>query len=342
MDEPVRVSKFDWERLMMVSDLPWTTRSILLALGVFMREDGSNARPGLDALVQVTRGRSVVIEHLKAAVEAGYLVVIERGGYRQSTKRATDYAATVPAAVYDRRVELLGSPPWRRAEVCPTSSQSDVQQEAGDEGPASRTFEGPMSGQSDVRGGDESPASRTFAQDEGPVLGDEGPVLGDEGPASRTPTITSNNHLQQEEITTDALFEASADQDAQSTPARGRRRKPKIDVNAPPRFDEWYREYPRKDSPAAARKAYAKALPLVGGDPQVLIDAAKRYAAQEHQTEKRFIKMPATWLNGECWLSEPVPPVSSAGTVNGHNGRRVSTQAELDEWDQFLAGRNAS
>ncbi|WP_327008548.1 hypothetical protein OHA72_15605 [Dactylosporangium sp. NBC_01737] len=147
----MRVGKFDWERLMMVSPLPWPTRSILHVLAIYMDDDGGSARPGLPALVLLTRSRSVVIEHLQAAVDACYLAVIERGGYRRGTARATEYAATVPVDVYTRREEILAGPPWRRVDS-PTSGQPNLGGDRnGDERPASRTLAEPStSGQPDL------------------------------------------------------------------------------------------------------------------------------------------------------------------------------------------------
>ncbi|MEV4511385.1 hypothetical protein AB0K00_20710 [Dactylosporangium sp. NPDC049525] len=193
------MGRFTWERLMMVSSLPFPTRSILLTLAIFMDgDDGGDARPGLDNLVQVSRGRSVVIEHLNAAVAAGYLIVVERGGWRRTpggpgVGRATEYAASVPAAVYANREAILGSKPWRRERDAPlTSKQPDLGHN--DEHRTSRTLDTRMSEQPDVRQHDEGPSSRTFVSYEGPVLGDEGPVLGHERPATRTPSNTSTKH----------------------------------------------------------------------------------------------------------------------------------------------------
>ena len=71
-------------------------------------------------------------------------------------------------------------------------------------------------------------------------------------------------------------------------------------------FEEWYQQYPRKVSRGPAEKALRKAL---GGGVslETLIEGAKRYAAQIAGSESRFIKHPATWLNGKCWLDEPEP-----------------------------------
>lgn len=157
--EPVRVGRFEWERLMLMSPLPRATKTILLALGVFMSEDGGDARPGLENLAIATgRGRSVLIEHLAVAVAAGYLYVVERGGFRGKSARATEYAAVAPKQVWVDRERILRAPPWRRArEDRPTSGNPDVDRH------------------------DERPENRTLVHDEGPVFENEGPVF-----ASRT------------------------------------------------------------------------------------------------------------------------------------------------------------
>jgi len=120
--ERVRVGRFEWERLMLVSDLPWTTRSVLLALAVYMSADGGNARPGLRNMVTVTGlAQRSLSRHLTSAVEKGYLGLRYRGGYRGGRSgdvtltRASVYDATVPKDVFDRGVETLRSPPWRRS-----------------------------------------------------------------------------------------------------------------------------------------------------------------------------------------------------------------------------------
>lgn len=65
-------------------------------------------------------------------------------------------------------------------------------------------------------------------------------------------------------------------------------------------FEKFWIEYPkgRKKSKAKAREAFAKALAKVSAD--VLIEAATAYAASDEGRGK-YVKMPATWLNGECW-----------------------------------------
>lgn len=89
-----------------------------------------------------------------------------------------------------------------------------------------------------------------------------------------------------------------------------------------PRFAEWYAAYPKKHDPGDARRAFNRAVKKVS-DPQILIDGARRYAREQANTEKRFIKAPAVWLNKESWLNEPQEPLRATGT-DGASARRAA------------------
>jgi hypothetical protein len=84
------------------------------------------------------------------------------------------------------------------------------------------------------------------------------------------------------------------------------------DADEHPRFAEWYAAYPIHKAPAAARKAFAKAITKVD-DIAVLVDAALRYRT-DPQVLRGYGKHPATWLNGECWLDEAAPAQDATGT----------------------------
>ena len=71
-------------------------------------------------------------------------------------------------------------------------------------------------------------------------------------------------------------------------------------------FDDWYQHYPKKVSRGAAEKALARAR-REGVSLETLIACAKRYVAEMAGKESQFIRYPATWLNGKCWLDEPGP-----------------------------------
>lgn len=66
-------------------------------------------------------------------------------------------------------------------------------------------------------------------------------------------------------------------------------------------FKDFYTLYPRKEAKQNALKAYQKAVKQVSHE--AIIDGVSKYKQQieAKQTEKQYIKQPATWLNQGCW-----------------------------------------
>lgn len=75
-------------------------------------------------------------------------------------------------------------------------------------------------------------------------------------------------------------------------------------------FEDWYQHYPKKVARGQAEKAFAKAR-RTGESLETLIDGAKRYTCQVAGKEHKYIKHPATWLNGKCWLDEDEPATAA-------------------------------
>ncbi|MDQ0854813.1 hypothetical protein QFZ79_002924 [Arthrobacter sp. V4I6] len=92
----------------------------------------------------------------------------------------------------------------------------------------------------------------------------------------------------------------------------------------PDEFFDWYLHYPRKESRAAAEKAYVKARAQASSE--TLVEGAKRYATDPNR-EKQFTKLPATWLNGGCWDDDPLPSRSPAGRTTGDKMRTTIERA---------------
>ncbi len=68
-------------------------------------------------------------------------------------------------------------------------------------------------------------------------------------------------------------------------------------------FDDFWALYPRRESKKDAIKAWAKIDSALY--PEILTAVfhwRKEWARQNRTTDK--IKLPATWLNGECWTDE--------------------------------------
>jgi len=75
--------------------------------------------------------------------------------------------------------------------------------------------------------------------------------------------------------------------------------EPSLDTSM---FDEFWKVYPRKTAKGSARKAWEKIK-----NPKAVIDGAMRFAADPNR-DPSFTPHPATWLNAERWLDEPLPP----------------------------------
>jgi len=72
--------------------------------------------------------------------------------------------------------------------------------------------------------------------------------------------------------------------------------------DTPDRFDEFYAVWPKKVDKPAARRAWAKAIKRA--TPEQIITAATAYRDNPNLPEKRYIRNPATWLNGDGWDDE--------------------------------------
>src|SRR5690606_136681 len=75
----------------------------------------------------------------------------------------------------------------------------------------------------------------------------------------------------------------------------------------PDLFAEFYAAYPRREDRKSAERAWKRVM-KAKVDPRHVIAAAQRYAEQTRTTERRFIKLPATWLNAGAYDNEPAQP----------------------------------
>lgn len=98
------------------------------------------------------------------------------------------------------------------------------------------------------------------------------------------------------------------------------------------RFDEFYDEaYPRKEARRTARRAWDGAIKRA--DPEAIIVAARRFASDPNR-EQAYTPHPATWLNADRWLDDPLPARSS-----GKVSRIDEKLAALEQSRQPRPGR---
>lgn len=117
------------------------------------------------------------------------------------------------------------------------------------------------------------------------------------------PSVLSSSSLRSDDGEYGERERATPVREAAAQPLR-----PRIDEKAlTADFDDWWQAYPRKVSKGHARTAYTKAR-QAGITTAALKAGAIRYGAEVAGSDPRFIKHPATWLNGEGWLDEPAAP----------------------------------
>lgn len=88
-------------------------------------------------------------------------------------------------------------------------------------------------------------------------------------------------------------------------------------------FDKFWEVYPRKVAKGAARKAWEKII-----DFGAVIAGAERFSLDPNR-EETFTPHPATWLNAERWLDDPLPPRRM--TVEDLKARELVLARKRDE-----------
>lgn len=84
----------------------------------------------------------------------------------------------------------------------------------------------------------------------------------------------------------------------------------------PAGFAEFYDAYPRHEARRAAAKSFPAAVKRAGST-TLLVEAAKRYAAQRQGEDPKFTPLPATWLNQDRYRDERVHLRPVSGHVDG-------------------------
>ena len=101
-------------------------------------------------------------------------------------------------------------------------------------------------------------------------------------------------------------------------------------------FTQFYGVYPKHVGVGAARKAFEKAMKKATFE--VILAGANRYAKECVDKEKRFICLPATWLNQERWsdednisiLMQPQNKEQTIELIKKYDGFIVRAEADND------------
>jgi hypothetical protein len=103
----------------------------------------------------------------------------------------------------------------------------------------------------------------------------------------------------------------------------------KSDEDEPDLFADFYDAYPRKEAKRAAEKAYRAAIKRADHD--TIMAGLSRF---QFADDKKFIPLPASWLNADRWADEP-NNVRSIRPNDPHAGKVRCVQIrETGRWRQ--------
>lgn len=104
-----------------------------------------------------------------------------------------------------------------------------------------------------------------------------------------------------------------------------------------PDFVAFYEAYPLKKARDGALRAYRAARNRGATHEQIMAGCA-RYAAEKRDADPKYIKHPATWLNGGCWADESGPQPAATPLIGDPHERRMASRLkywrETGKWSQ--------
>ena len=100
-------------------------------------------------------------------------------------------------------------------------------------------------------------------------------------------------------------------------------------------FEDFYTLYPRKEAKQNALKAYQKAVKQVSHE--AIIEGVSKYKQQieAKQTEKQYIKQPATWLNQGCWEDDYGSTTTTTSSTNAYDALLAKIKSVMDQDGNF-------
>lgn len=148
-------------------------------------------------------------------------------------------------------------------------------------------------------------------------------------PPNESPKTTNSNDLENPAGSSAGSAPGSGDGNA----SQSQTYKPQTTITITSRraaeeFETWWALVPHKVGRGHAERAFRAALKITTLDS--LTAGIRRYSAEVAGKEARFVKHPATWLNGKCWTDEPTG-------ANGHaldDPEAARWQLRVDAWKQ--------
>lgn len=292
---------FSWRHAIIQSDLPPTTRHLLLTLSVHMTDAGESCFPSTETLARETGlSKKAVIKHIRVARDAGWLRVGVAGLGRLSDNRQWkrhEYMVAFP--IRERRSEEEENPEGGE----PSSPASETPPGK----PETTVATGPAG-----EGGERStPASKTA----------EGGEPRSEGGEPKGKKVVNEVHPNATGNSTGNATGGSRAQGRAPTPPREtgetKTRKPKA---AKKKAGKGKRLVPEDFEPSAEDLDWAKVhAPLVGRDPAALRTETERFINHHRAEGNRFVEISRAWRN---WMLKAQEFARRDARQNGAAPRR--------------------
>ena len=99
-----------WQRAILNSNLPPTTRHVLLTISIYLNPNGEGAWPSVRRLADDTgRSKTTVSKHILIAESRGYLKIHQDRGYAKGWRK-NNYSVRFPKGVPATSIDRVGVP----------------------------------------------------------------------------------------------------------------------------------------------------------------------------------------------------------------------------------------
>lgn len=286
------IGRFEWERILRrIQVSAPSVKLVGFTMATYADADGCRVRPGQSRLAAVMGTSVSTVRRGQSELEAiGMLDMVVKGrsyGRGHQGAFASEYRLTVPSDLFEN-VPMLD--------------------------PDEQNNSAPVTGTSRKNSAPVLPSSKELPviSEELPVTSEELPVIWAEEPVTDEHPPQHSHHNKDHNKEHQSVIVAQAN--ARALEVRGDMNgdtpsaKPLVKADLAKQlaedFNDWYAVYPKHVGRGAAVNAYTKARKN-GATVEELLSGARRYAAERKREDPKFTKLPATWLNHECWTDDP-------------------------------------
>jgi hypothetical protein len=274
---------YEWQRAILASDLPSTTKLVLMALSTHLNKETGLAFPSIRVLMkEASLGSEAVVKHIGDAKKAGW-IEIGNHGYQDQRWAQKSYRPRIPVNLKEG--------------VSPSKTPYDI----GVSPSETRQKVGGVSIEREGVSIEREGVSIEPPPQEAEIALEPAPAVA----CSDSPAAPNNILTIQEQYPPSppkgGNVRGRMINDKKGTPM------PKLKAS----FELFYEAYPRKQGRQAAIKAWGKLNPDAGTTAEIMRAIELQKQSEQWQQENgHFIPYPATWLNGRRWEDQLTPPTT--------------------------------